>query len=341
MEIILPAAGLSKRFPNMRPKYSLTDYKNNLMIENSIKPYLSKYNITIGLNKQNEKKFSIIKFLKDKYKNKIKIVVLNKITSGPAETAYQIIKKAKIPLNREILIKDCDTFFNHKKVKGNSICVVDAHEHNSLKNLKGKSFVRVNKNNIVIDIIEKKVVSNLFCCGGYKFEKAREFIDAYEKIKNIIKKEIFVSHVIQQMINDNKVFTTNKIKNYVDVGTFAEWHDYNQKPVLFCDIDGTIIHAQKKSDFNKKPKLLINNIKKINDLISKGSQVIFVTSRPQKYYSITNKMLKNIGFKNFKLIMNLLNSKRILINDFNEANPYPNAVAINLYRNQDNLDKLV
>ena len=52
-------------------------------------------------------------------------------------------------------------------------------------------------------------------------------------------------------------------------------------------------------------------------------------------------MLKNIGFKNFKLIMNLLNSKRILINDFNEANPYPKAVAINLYRNQDNLDKLV
>jgi 2-C-methyl-D-erythritol 4-phosphate cytidylyltransferase len=42
MEIIIPAAGLSTRFPNMRPKYTLTDYTGKMMIEKSIsfKSYL-------------------------------------------------------------------------------------------------------------------------------------------------------------------------------------------------------------------------------------------------------------------------------------------------------------
>ena len=48
-------------------------------------------------------------------------------------------------------------------------------------------------------------------------------------------------------------------------------------------------------------------------------------------------MLKKIGFDNFQLITGLLNTKRILINDYNDANPYPRAIAINIKRNHDNL----
>jgi hypothetical protein len=341
MEVIIPAAGLSTRFPNMRPKYSLVDYSGNLMIESSFKPYLLNSNITIGLNKQNEKKYSIINYLKKKYKKKIKFVVLNKLTKGPADTVFQILKKTKINSSKEILIKDCDTFFNQDDTKGNVISVADIKDFNILKNLKGKSFVKINKENIVIDIIEKKIVSDLFCCGGYKFKNKGEFMTAYNKIKKIVSGEIFVSHVIQQMINDDKIFTFTKAKNYTDVGTFDEWHNYNQKPVVFCDIDGTIIRSQKKDQYKTKPKLLKNNIKKIKELVSRGSQIIFVTSRPQSAFKDTNKMLISLGFFKFRLIMGLLNSKRILINDFNQANPYPNAIAYNIYRDEDSLDKIL
>ena len=61
----------------------------------------------------------------------------------------------------------------------------------------------------------------------------------------------------------------------------------------------------------------------------------------QNAFKDTNKMLTNLGFSNYKLIMGLLNSKRILINDFNQANPYPNALAFNIYRDEDNLDKIL
>ena len=43
------------------------------------------------------------------------------------------------------------------------------------------------------------------------------------------------------------------------------------------------------------------------------------------------------GFKSFNLLCGLQNSKRILINDYNSANPYPRAEAINLKRDSDNL----
>ena len=98
------------------------------------------------------------------------------------------------------------------------------------------------------------------------------------------------------MINDNKIFTFTKVKNYTDVGTFEEWNDYNQKPVIFCDIDRTIIKAQKRDQYNK-PKPLKNNIQKIKDLASRGSQIIFVTSR-RKARPKTKKMLNNLGFLN-------------------------------------------
>jgi hypothetical protein len=48
-------------------------------------------------------------------------------------------------------------------------------------------------------------------------------------------------------------------------------------------------------------------------------------------------MLTDLGFVDFKLISGLPNTKRVLINDYNEANPYPRAVAINIKRNHDNL----
>ena len=56
MEIIVPAAGLSSRFPGMKPKYLLYDYKHEMMLKNAIGPLL-KYNVTIGILKEHDDMF--------------------------------------------------------------------------------------------------------------------------------------------------------------------------------------------------------------------------------------------------------------------------------------------
>ena len=150
-------------------------------------------------------------------------------------------------------------------------------------------------------------------------------------------KEIFVSHVIEECLNSGVVFKESTVHNYVDVGTAEDWFEYNDKAVIFCDIDGTIIKAQSRTEIGSKPVALEQNILAIKKLIATGSEVVFTTARPAQHHTITEKMLTALGFVNFKLLSGLSNAKRILINDYNEANPYPRAVSINIKRDHDNL----
>jgi hypothetical protein len=86
-----------------------------------------------------------------------------------------------------------------------------------------------NEQGIITDIIEKQVVSDKFCVGGYKFESVKEYCETYEKIvSHNIQKEIFVSHIIQDMLLNDKIFVENQVMKYYDVGTAQDWKVYNE-----------------------------------------------------------------------------------------------------------------
>jgi len=337
MEIILPAAGLSTRFPNMRPKYTLTDYKGQMMFERAIQYYVGKYNITMGILREHDKKYNISKYIKETYDKLVNVVILNERTTGPAHTVYEILKQANIEDDKEFFIKDCDSFFDHTPTEGNYVCVSSITEHEVLKRLSSKSFVISNDQGIINNIIEKKVVSDKFCVGGYKFDKVGLYKQTFEKLKNKNVKEIFVSHIIQDCLHNNNIFLEKQITNYIDVGTAEDWFEYNDRPVIFCDIDGTLVKAQAKGTYDEQPEALEENVKVMLKYQNNGSQIIFTTARPKKYDNRTKEILDSLGFKDYNLISGLQNVRRILINDYNEANPFPRAVAVNLKRDTDNL----
>lgn len=335
MEVIVPAAGLSTRFPGMRPKYTLTDHSGALMIERAIAPYVGKHNITIGILEEHHREYSISQYVTERNAN-TKFVILPKVTKGPADTVRQIIDMAQIDPSAPILIKDCDSFFDHDDTDGNYICTSDIANHEVLKKLNSKSFVKTNLQGIVTDIVEKQVVSSNFCVGGYKFESAKLFLDTYDRLVETIS-EVFVSHVIQSCLGNGHVFLNMPINNYVDVGTAEDWFAYNDLSVIFCDIDGTVIHAQSRENFGDPVQPLIENCQLIQRMVEQGHQLIFTTARPfEQHYQLTQQ-LTGIGFKNFKLITGLMNVKRVLINDYNHANPFPRAIAVNVPRDSDTL----
>ena len=175
MEIIVPAAGLSTRFPNMRPKYTLTDFTGKMMFEKAIAPFLGKHSITIGMLKEHHDKYKTSEYIKQEYGDAVRVVILENQTSGPADTVYQILKELNLQ-DEEILIKDCDSFFDHSYQEGNYVCVSEIQQHEILKRLASKSFIISNNQGIITSIIEKQVVSNKFCVGGYKFESAKLFL---------------------------------------------------------------------------------------------------------------------------------------------------------------------
>jgi len=338
MEIIVPAAGLSTRFPNMKPKYLLYDYKGDMMLMNALKTFRQKgFRIHLGILKEHQEKYNVIEQIQHEWHDNINYVIIDKPTRGPADTVYQIIKAAGIHTS-EIFIKDCDSFFEHEITKDdNYVCVSRISQHEILKKLASKSFTIANENGIITDIVEKEVVSDTFCVGGYKFSTAMMYKKAFEELNT--DREVFVSDVIGRCINSMQIFTNKYVTDYVDVGTAQDWFEYNDKPVIFCDIDGTIIEAQSRLDLEAKrePVVLENNVNRLLQLQETGAQFIFTTARENEYTSLTREMLYKLGFKSFNLICGLQNSKRIIINDYNEANPYPRAVAINLYRNDDRL----
>lgn len=334
MEIVIPAAGLSSRFPNMKPKYLLYDFQGNLMIKNAVAPWIGRDNITIGILKEHDQKYHASEIISSEIPE-ARIIIIDEPTRGPADTVSHIIERAN--LSGALLIKDCDSFFTIDPVVGNSVCVSYIDQHEVLKKLASKSFVRENDQNVIIDIVEKQVVSNCFCVGGYQFEDSSVFLDAFNALDHTT--EVFVSHVILQAMIQGSIFTTTQVSNYVDVGTAEDWFEYNDRPTIFCDIDGTLIQNQDRcgpNAYSTSPIVLKENVDRIKQLINDGCQVIFVTSRPNSAFTVTSKMLENLGLEGV-LITGLNNTRRILINDYNTANPYPRAEAINIPRNSDTL----
>ena len=338
MEIIVPAAGLSSRFPGMKPKYLLYDYQHRLMLENAVQPYIDAgYSITIGVLKEHDEKYNSTSFIKHEMGDKVKVVIIPQITKGPAETVYQILQLANIT-EGEFMVKDCDSFFEHTTKSGNYICTSNVADHEVLNRLRAKSFVISNEQGIVTSIIEKQVVSNKFCVGGYKFESVAEYKKAFESISQ--EREVFVSDVISVMLQNGHIFVENDSINYVDVGTSKEWFEYNNKPVIFCDIDGTIIKAQKRvgeDSYDSEPIVLTKNVERLLEYERNGSLIIFTTSREKNQEWVTKALLSKLGFKSQQLIIGLPNARRVLINDFDVSNPYPRAEAINIERNSDTL----
>ena len=225
MVIIVPAAGLSTRFPNSPPKYLLRDKTGALMLERAL-DLLYRYRIVVGVLQRHIDEFQALDVLKEEFGNRLMYAVIPTVTRGPADTVYQIMQQAS--LSGPCLVKDCDSYFDHQILSGNYVCTTSVAEHDVLLRLGSKSFVVTNDQQVITDIIEKQVVSDKFCVGGYKFEDTAEYMAAFEKISAYpAQRELFVSHVIQQMLLEGRIFVNNSVVGYHDVGTAHDWRAYN------------------------------------------------------------------------------------------------------------------
>lgn len=226
MEIVIPAAGLSTRFPNMAPKYSLVDQTGKVMLERAIAPYLDKFAITVILLEKHLNSFPKEHEFLSKFRN-VDFIILKETTNGPAETIVEAIKRKSFNMTSQLFVKDCDSFFEHDFPFKNFVCYSLVKSNRILTNLAGKSFIKTNDQNIITDIIEKQVVSDKFCVGGYGFESFNFYLQMYNQIQTTNFKEIFVSHVIQQCLKE-KIFLAEEVNAYTDVGTIQEWKHYNE-----------------------------------------------------------------------------------------------------------------
>ena len=349
VSLIIPAAGQSKRFKG-KPKWLLTCPNGNLMIQECI----------IGLDLSNVNNIYIT-FLKehiDKYCKgcnieelfvntncKIHILILDEATKSQTETVYKTIITHNIL--GPIFIKDCDNYYDFKVIKGNYVCSLLINNKCNVSCIYNKSFIEHNNLNQIINICEKQIISNKICVGGYSFESASILTDYYIKCVNLNLDfdELYISHIILQCILNNIIFFKKDVLNYIDWGTQKDWNIYcNTFKNIFIDIDGTLLFNSSQYFSPKwgESKPIYENIKHIQNLYrNKRTKIILTTSRKYKYKEITEKQLKKYDNPYDDIIFNLYHSKRYLINDYANTNPYPTAIAINLKRNSNELEKIL
>lgn len=347
MNIIIPIAGRSSRFPDLKPKWMLTHPRGDYMVVEAIKG-LKLDNVEriylVGLQ-EHEREYSFVSALDEQLsglglQDKVEYILLDEQTRNQPETVARGIEQANI--KGAIYIKDSDNYFEDTPQAGNCIACFDLHrlEHVNAGN---KSYVELNADGKVINIVEKKIVSSTFCVGGYGFANASEYMEYYNMMKD--EDDLYISHIIFKMILNDQSFTHSLVENYVDWGTIKEWNNYKaQYSTLFIDLDGTLV---RNSGQFTDPKwgttdAIAANVATLNAMHETGKvEVILTTSRKESFRQRTIEQLERLNIKYDQLIMGLVHGKRIVINDYAKTNPYKSCDAINIKRNSDDLKTML
>jgi len=272
---------------------------------------------------------------------KSNIVLLPEQTESQSETVYTFL--SGYDLDGFVFIKDSDGFYRCDVEERNQVAYFDLNDMDDI-NARTKSYVDLDVNNVVTNIVEKKVISSTFSSGGYGFADAKEFCKTFEKLQDM-DGECYISHIIFEMMLSGSTFYGTKTTDFKDWGTLDAWNKYkSQYKCLFVDIDGTLItnSSHHFPPYVGSGEPIENNIDLLADLHEQGkAKIILTTSRPENLRKITIMELQTKGIPYDELIMGLPHCQRIIINDFARSNPYPSCSAINIPRNENNLTEFL
>jgi hypothetical protein len=339
-------AGASSRFPKMRPKWLLTGADGDLMFRACLDglELSSVERIAYVVREDHAQQFDAQRVIDRQIKaNPIGVkhtVVTVPPTKSQPETVALGIRTLKY--SGPIFIKDVDNRYDLEVVEGNTIAVADLNQIGRI-HASNKSYVTVDDVGHATTIVEKSVVSNTFCVGGYGFAESRAFVETYERLQSL--PDLFVSHIIYDMLLAGVSFKTRGVSNFHDWGTLAEWRaEQRRHAALFVDLDGTLVKNSSEffEPFWGSTEAIEGNVRYINKLSATGKVKVYVTtSRKAAYERVTRDQLARIGLVYDGLLMGVPHARRFLINDFTDGNPFPTAVAINLHRNSEELEGML
>ena len=344
--LVIPCAGRSSRYPNLRPKWLLTHPDGELMLEKVINAMNLKNldRTVITIVKEQCKKYEADLIIKQALGDNIELCVLDDYTSSQSETVLETIKKMNITGSFIAKDSDCCVEIGVEKFI-NFLVGTDLRNHPEVTNVPGKSFLILNDQNMIVDIIEKSVSSNIINLGVYGFRSAELFEQACDRLKAISPKnhkdEFWLSHIVSYLIGEGEFFEYFETNEFEDWGTLKEWLNMRSKhKCYFVDIDGVVF--KNKGEFGSvnwdtSDDPMVDNIEILKKIAEHGGQIIFCTARPENQRKKLEKSLRDQGLQWYQIVMGCLHSQRVLINDYAASNPYPSSVAVSIQRDLDNL----
>lgn len=346
--VVIPAAGRSSRFNGLSPKWMRTHPDGNLMIQKSLQTFKDKdFDIYLITTSEIEENFSVIEKLKLALP-KVNVIILENSTKSSVETLFLGLEKIGklINIDTPLFVKDADNLveFDWNNFDLNLSSSVGLNvKLNPVNNIANKSFIVINENGLIIDFVEKEIVSNIISVGTHYFKTAIEALKTAQLLltNNVDQSyELYTSHLIAYNIYSGIEYKMIPASLYEDFGTQLEWDKIRDNhKTIFIDFDGTLVENRGRFTnpnwFSRNDIPLKNNIEILKKLNDKGSQIIITTSRCSSEKEYIKNFLKNQNIIVHEVICDLNHSERIIVNDFFDTNPYPTASAINIPRNGD------
>lgn len=304
--LIVPCMG--RKQANGIPQYLNRHPNGKLLIERSIEGvYTDRYEkVLIVLPTEDEEKFHSKSIIYHEVKSyPIEIVTLDEMTSGPAETVYEALIRTNI--TGSVVVKDADNYLRTEKVpQGNFVAGLDLNIwERDVHNLRNKSFLILNEQGNLLDIIEKQVRSDIICLGLYGFKKAEDFVKAYERLNDegYPISRLYISHVISYLIGySGRVFHYVSALEYENWGDERLWKDMQRDYTMyFIDLDN-ILGSDGTLSENNKNKLLV--------LQSRGASFVGYTVEDEDYKISALKALQEAGLKFIKIVYGCPYSER-------------------------------
>ena len=318
MILLIPLGGTGERFKK-------NGYKNPKALINVFgKPII--YYLLDNLNLNDiefvyipyNKEYDLYRFedkLKKDYPNiKFKFLKLSENTKGAAETiniSLNLLSNYDCP----ILCLDGDNFYSTNIINlwngENKIFTIIDEQNDPIY-----SYIKLDNQNNIIDIVEKQKISNNACTGAYGFNSYKNLLKYTQYIidNNITQKnEFYTSTVVKEMIKNNFSFKNESI-------SFNDWHCLgtpiqvkqfcNNFPKHSChdgiekikslrlcfDLDNTLVTFPKIKNDYTSVEPIIKNIEFLKYLKNFNHTIIIYTARRMKTHSgNTGKIMSDIG----------------------------------------------
>lgn len=313
--LIVPCLG--RKIVNGIPQYLMRHPNGKLLIEYSIEGvFNTEYQrVLIVLLDEDVNEYNAKTVIECELKEyPVEVVVLTEMTSGPAETVYQTIKKANIA--GSIVVKDSDNYLRTEELpQGNFVAGLNLNLWDrDIHNLRNKSFLIVNEQGNLLDIIEKKVCSEVVCLGLYGFKKAEDFIEAYEHLNDASYpiSNLYLSHLISYLIGYyGRVFRYISCTEYENWGDERLWKDMQRDYTLyFIDLDNILGVSGVLSEVNKEKLALLQK---------RGAAFIGYTVKDVGYKISALQVLQDAGLTFIKIVYGCPYSEKKEIIESDEA----------------------
>lgn len=219
LSLIVPIAADKPEYERTMPYvFNFADDGVLLCIKSIQGLELSKFeHIYFVVLEKTDKKYNLTELLQMQFRNlgldKAEVLSLKQPTNSQAQTVYECIKQKQI--EDAVFVKDADGYFSCDFTETNGIAIYPLDKLDMV-NPHNKSYVDLDDQFYITNIIEKKIISRYFNAGGYLFEDAANFCQYFERLKHY--DNLYMSHIVYAMLLDNISFRPFGVENYQDWG---------------------------------------------------------------------------------------------------------------------------